>query len=516
MPIFRYTEQPGNYYAYLIESSGDDANDGLTPETAVATLDRLVEILDTYAGTYARVAVIRKNRIYNEGITYTRNIIKPITFEFVGGCEIDGSGSTCPVFKGNGDTLINCTLKNTPADILTIGGTGTNITTFINCRLYDCLRLRYASGASSKSTMLYFINSLVVNVFLIQPQYADTYRGVSGQNSIFINCSNGGYVRFYGTINCIFINNPLLKIWDNTYDLNEIRNCNIRGLIYDKTNEQLVALGVNVSGINEEPFFTDESNGVYTVKSFSPCLYRGENAAHIGLGEGFYLTASQLLTNAETNDNFQISSGRLTFIDPNDNALLQTYPIDAGSFVTIERADLAAIIGTVGADISSTAVVLSHWYPAYNSTYNYHTGAGITDSGIKYKSLQDDNLNQAPATETLYWERMTWESGVSYSAGKIVQYTDDKWYKANTATSTSWVAGEWDEVVLIRQFNFYIKTGRTFDECNDADYSIVPFNDVPLIDVAGKGNSEDNYDPTTGASITFRFISIKIHAKTVL
>ena len=93
MPIFRYTEQPGNYYAYLIEGHGDDANDGLTPETAVATLDRLVEILDTYAGADRRHAVIVKKRIYNEGITYARTSSKPITFEFVGGCELDGSGA---------------------------------------------------------------------------------------------------------------------------------------------------------------------------------------------------------------------------------------------------------------------------------------------------------------------------------------------------------------------------------------------------------------------------------------
>jgi hypothetical protein len=370
-------------------------------------------------------------------------------------------------------------------------------------------------------------NCIILNTYIASVNYQ------YGASFYFYNCcsvnlilhngliNNNGQIIFVAT-NSIFKDCPNLKPrWENVntqFDYNcvygNIGRVDDITLLY--TNDDLVLLGHNLNGISDNPYFTDETNGLLTVKPFSACLYRGTNASHIGLGEGFYLTASQLLTNAETNDNFQVSSGRLTFIDPNDNALLQTYPIDAGSFVTIERADLAAIIGTVGADISSTAVVLSHWYPAYNSTYNYHTGAGITDSGIKYKSLQDDNLNQAPATETLYWERMTWESGVSYSAGKIVQYTDDKWYKANTATSTSWVAGEWDEVVLIQQFNFYIKTGRTYDECNDADYSIVPFNDVPLIDVSAKGNSEDDYDPTTGGSITFRFISIKIHAKTVL
>ena len=128
----------------------------------------------------------------------------------------------------------------------------------------------------------------------------------------------------------------------------------------------------------------------------------------------------------------------------------------------------------------------------------------------------DNNLNNTPASSATEWERLTWASGVSYAAGKIVQYTDGKWYKANTATSTSWVAGEWDEVTMIRDWNLQVKTGRTYDECEAADWATIPYNTTPYLDVAGKGNSDDDYNPATGAIMVFRFIAVRIDAKTIV
>lgn len=498
MPIFRYNETAGNYYAYLIEGHGDDANDGLTPETAVATLDRLMEILDTYAGTDRRYAVIFKKRIY-EATTYDSTRVNPMTFEFIGGCELDYTGSLRFRFLRNTDIVIGATFINTPAGFSPLGS---NVpSTYIkNCVFENCARISYAAGNS-----LYFDNCVIKN-----SRTTDHAAIIDLLNCVLINCTT---LNFRHNIkNTIFYNCTYGTITSLAIDFSNLYNSTINGL----DNDGLKAVSLNINGISANPQFTDPINGQYTVKQASPCLYRGEGGEHIGIGEGFYLTANLIFLQQSVLNNFQLTSGLLGFIDPLDNAFIETNPIDIGQIITLESAELAAILPTVAGEFTAGPVHYSHWYPAYSAASTYHKGAGVTDSAILYRSLVDDNLNNTPASSATEWERLTWESGVSYAAGKIVQYTDDKWYKANTATSTSWVAGEWDEVVMTREWNLQVKTGRTYDECNAADWATIPYNTTPYLDTAGLGNSDDDYDPLTAAVMVFRFIAVRIDAKTIV
>ena len=113
MALFKYKlDTINNYYAFLNEVTGDDANDGLTPETAVASMNRLVTILNTYAGALRRVGVIYAHRIYDQAITVTRTSTKPITFDFVNRTVIDGSGSNRIFFGVLGDTVNNVYFQN--------------------------------------------------------------------------------------------------------------------------------------------------------------------------------------------------------------------------------------------------------------------------------------------------------------------------------------------------------------------------------------------------------------------
>jgi hypothetical protein len=529
MPIFRYTEQPGNYYAYLIEGHGDDANDGLTPETAVATLDRLVEILDTYAGASRRHAVIVKRRIYNEGITYARTSTNPITFEFVGGCEIDGSGASVFRLGVIGDRCVNATIKAYTDTYLTQRNYTTDNVPSVSYYFDNCFFVGNGSGLHyTIASAIYpgynygaysFNQCLILNNTLIIRN-----RGGIGtfwaNNSVFVNTKSENAQSYQNVIignNNIFYNNPELQLRLSGSNLNTLIDYScIFGNLHDKDNAGWQALGQNLNGISANPQFTDPTNGQYTVNQSSPCLYRGEGGEHIGIGEGFYLQANILYFQQAAINNFQLTTGRLGFIDPLDNAFIETNPIDIGQIITLESAELAAILPVVAGEFTAGPVSYSHWYPAYSAASTYHKGAGVTDSAILYRSLVDDNLNNTPASSATEWERLTWESGVSYAAGKIVQYTDDKWYKANTATSTSWVAGEWDEVVMIRDWNLQVKTGRTYDECEAADWATIPYNTTPYLDVAGKGNSDDDYNPATGAIMVFRFIAVRIDAKTIV
>jgi hypothetical protein len=280
--------------------------------------------------------------------------------------------------------------------------------------------------------------------------------------------------------------------------------------------DELKAINIGLTSINNKPNFISESEKLYSLPSGSIGLYMGEGSEHIGIGEGFYLQANILYFQQSAINNFQLTTGRLGFIDPLDNAFIETNPIDIGQIITLESAELAAILPTVAGEFTAGPVHYSHWYPAYSAASTYHKGAGVTDSAILYRSLVDDNLNNTPASSATEWERLTWESGVAYDTGKIVQYTDDKWYKANTATSTSWVAGEWDEVTMIREWNLQVKTGRTYAEAEAADWATIPYNTTPYLDLAGKGNSDDDFDTGTAAIMVFRFIAVRIDAKTIV
>lgn len=512
MAIFRYNETPGNYYVYLIEGHGDDANDGLTPETAVATLDRLVTILDTYAGVSRRHAVIKKKRIYNEGITVTRDASKPITFEFVGGCEVDGGSGVVPRFMIFGDKVIG-------GDFIDFG---TYITT----------------GSSTSSYFVFFEKSSFKNF-----TYGIAHRIIStniytfkATESFFVNCimntGGGSWERRAGFENCVIVNskqdvsaitpsyyarNSIFSNCENdTINLlySQIDYCCIHGKIGTKTQADIIAMGQNLNGISANPQFTDPTNGQYTVNSSSPCLYRGEGGKHIGIGEGFFLNANMMWFFQAAISNFQLTLGRLGFVDPFDNAYLRTNPIDVGAIITLERAELKAILPVVAGDFTSGPVVNTAYYPAYSNTTTYHFGAGITESAVKYRCKLNDTLNQAPATQTAYWERLTWW-GVSHAANKIVEY-NGKWYKAKQVTSTTWVAGEWQEVVMAHEWNIRVKVGRTYDEAEAAHFAIIPLNDTPYLDAAGLGNSDDNYNKLTALPMVFRFIIIELHAKSLI
>ncbi len=276
-------------------------------------------------------------------------------------------------------------------------------------------------------------------------------------------------------------------------------------------------MGYNLNGISANPQFNDSANNVYTVKQTSPCLFRGESGAHIGVGEAFYLGAGQLLYYASGNiiDNFGIVSGRLVRTDESMDARLVTDIIDIGNTSLLQRAYINALLGVVAGSVVSMPTVISNQYPAYDALQNYHSGSGVTDSSVKYRSITNDNLGNTPATETSDWERMTWESGVAYDAGKIVQYTDDVWYKANTTTATSWDSDEWDAVLPVQSLNMNFRYGRTYELCEAADWTNVVFDLDALFDSAGLGRGDSDYDSATGAYVTIRFIQVEIHAKTV-
>jgi hypothetical protein len=456
-------------------------------------------VLNAYTGALRRYAVIVKHKIYNEAFTTARNSGRGITFEFINKTIIDNSGTNKLRFLIDSDKIINVHAINYQSGAGFLGS-NSMICYAENCYFENISPFHYANGLT-----FFFNNCVFVNCYIGSIVSSTNYN-----RCVFVNCRNNASYPANAK-NSVFYNS-------NGFGFNSssvIDYCLQYGLLNGKTIEENQALGFNLNGLQSNPQFNDPLNKIFTVRGSSPCLYRGENGEHIGVGEGFWLSANEIFNNLELNDNFQVQSGKLLRIDDNSDGLLETYILNLGGVKSVEKIDVASNLGFLFNELKKSLVIYSEGYITYDSSSTYHEGASVTDSAIKYRSLVNDNVGNTPATSPTDWERMTWESGVSYAAGKIVQYTDDKWYKANTATSTSWVAGEWDEIVISDYLTFQMKFGRTFSEANNADWTNLPFNILLQVDVSGKGSMDDDFDTSTSASIRFNYYKLRIHVKTI-
>lgn len=516
MALFKYKlDTVNNYYAFLNEVTGDDANDGLTPETAVASMNRLVTILNTYAGALRRVGVIYAHRIYNQAITVTRTSTKPITFDFVNKTVIESSTNNIKL-SVNGDAIYNVVCNYNLN--LNVAGLITHTNCIFNGNGSQILGYDALGGGRGVNRF----DFCIINGFDLRGRI-DTTRfigfGMLLNNCVINNCKSGiadiGNST-YRVFNSIITNSSNL---DFATANSAIEYSNIVGTVkwggVAKDNSGLQSLGINLNGTSINPQFNDPTNGVYTVRSTSPMLYRGENGQHIGIGEAIYVSATELFSLGETIDNLTLQSGKLIRPDDSSDALLETYMMSLGATRSIERISLVAALAYATSGITRSVAIDTEGYIAYDSGATYHTGSSITDSSIKYKSIADNNTGNTPATSPLYWERMTWESGVSYPSGKIIQYTDNKWYRANAATSTTWVAGEWDLIAPVCTLNFGLKYGRTNSEAEAMDWEMFNFNQELLVDASGNGTANNDYDPDTGASIRINYWKVRIMVKTV-
>ncbi|NLN49730.1 MAG: hypothetical protein GX154_11730, partial [Clostridiales bacterium] len=517
MPIFRYSEEPDGYYAYLMEGDhADDANDGLTPATAIRSLNRLLEILNGYTGALQRRAIIAK-KVLAESVTTTRTGGRTIEFISLSNTVIDGLNN----LGISDDLFIGFHIKNTRSFFQTISN---NVV--FNAK--DCIIENFIASFS------YFIwyvfdNCLVFNVQqYLAPTVASTGLGYQFTNCVVYNficpSTNGlGATHPYNLKiilkNTIIFDSPNLNIPTNNNFPHEIDYCCIRGAINYKgtqmTHEELQVVGMNLNGISDDPHLNDLAFKQPTVKSYSPCLFRGALGAHIGVGEGVEISASIIMASAITSVNFKAEYGRLVRIDEFDDAMVETAPIDVGGIIILDKVDLGGFYGFSEGEFYNGLTINMSVFNPYDSARIYHKGSAVTHVSIKYKSLENNNNDNTPASSPTQWERLTWDA-VSYDAGKIVQYTDDKWYKANTTTSTSWVAGEWDEIILHDNFDVAIKAGRTVEECVAAEWAYLPLSQKSYIDDAGKGNADDNFDVSTSKALVFRFVKFLIHAKTLM
>jgi hypothetical protein len=385
-----------NYYVYMLES-GNDANDGLTPATAIKTCERAVAILEDVVTTKRRYVVSDRRKIYNESITTTRTAGKPITWEFLNRCVIDGSGTLAVTFRMDNELFINCVIT----------GYDTNGVYFFQYN-GDAIRvsLRRCQIISNYNNGIFMHTSLQNNhylaVYLDNCVVSDTVRMMAISGEISRTCFINRSVLINTHVGTTAISYLLNSIVDNitlgsTIANFRIVNCDIISTINNQNDTYYKGIGQNLNGISADPLFNDSANNVYTVTSASPCLYAGTNNQHIGLGEAYYLNATTLLTDAVASSNVELSGGKLIRTDVDLDGYVETKVFHNGTNRIISTIDLAATLGYLNENVIQSVQLdsadASNPYPAF---LTFKLKVGETESACNASDWITLPFNQQP------------------------------------------------------------------------------------------------------------------------
>ena len=561
-------------YGFLNEVTGHDDNDGLTPETAVLSMNRLCDVLQTATVPTGkqRYAVIEKNIIIDESIAVARTV--GIMWDFRGG-TIDGSGEITPHFGNqNNDVYVNGKAINyTSQFALRVNNSAFNIYNFHILQSTGFF-VGHSTSTSAQRLTININNCVIdsvrmgnrvnINVFnsvllnnVINPSSARD--SLVASNNIFINCNAG-----WNYSNILKFNfNAIIGTYNNL------------------TQAQLVELGLNLNGfeapleedeLDPQPYtainFNSTANGVYTVNNRSICLYAGENGSHIGIGEGFYLNATDLLTDAIESSNLEIVNHKLVRINELYDSKLVTKIFDMGQVRTIDLVNLYANMlsnSVQNSSLINSLTIDAEGRVAWDSSVQYMEGSQVTDSNILYKAiLNADNINKIPASQPTYWERITYFDAV-HSAGKIIEYRADSWdiateyssgyvehisddrvrlfkfvgltpdtgtepgtdatvwevvsffWKAKQETSATWAEAEWEQVVPVCTQVYGIKYSATQSTLSDwsGDFQRQNFNRDFTVDVNGYGQANKEFDTINNSRVRLRYFQLEIGFKTV-
>lgn len=408
--INRGQEDGSNYYVYLIEYVGNDSNDGRTPQTAVATMNRAVTILNDYTGTKRRYLVSRKHKFYNEAITVSRTSTKPITFDFVAGAIIDGSGNSKLRLTVLNDYLINAVIISYPTisgilgGIVQLGANSVFSYNFISCKIIDS-QISGDVGTSGMRHILNFTKCTINNCYLSYAGATNNVQSFNFNGSVIYNSrSTLARTQLISVVNSIIVNTNI-TLYDYPNAIIKLDFCNIlNSTLSSKNNTQLQADGFNLNGISSDPKLQDVANNIFTLKSDSPCLYAGENKQHIGISESNYLTAQYLYENAVTIINLQLINNVIVRTTEDSDSYLQTGIIDLGAARIVSIFELVATLSFSNDSLVSTVDIEPQRFPNWNSEYNYMKGSTVTYNSVKYKSLVNNNMTIEPDSDIESWE----------------------------------------------------------------------------------------------------------------
>lgn len=414
-----------NYYVYCIEG-GSDSNDGLTPATAVLTMNKASDILNTYTGAKRRYMVIVKHKILDDTLV-TRTSTKPITFLCLNRTIIDGSGTSAIILRVDGDVIINAMITGyNSRSLFSISG---NINPFF--AIFKCLIIdnTYSGGVVSfggslntNMCTLFFTNSVSVNTTKII--YSNTKASIYCINSVLITSgiATGVQGLLTNLLNCNI--GVITSIGSSgQYTINY---CNIYGTIDGQDNAYYQASPrfQNLTGRSQDPLFNAAADNVYTVSNTSPCLYTGQNNQHIGIGEALYLTGEDLFTDAVDSDNLELLGTKLIRTDVDEPAFLETANFHNGSNRIVNLVELAATLGFVADALVQSVQLPSTDTPTpYPLFLTFKIKVATSEAGLSTADWITLPFNQQPlideaglgngtdtfdSTDTLTYLKLNW------------------------------------------------------------------------------------------------------------
>jgi len=279
----------GNFY---VSKAGNDANDGLTPDTPKATFNAALNLV-TAAG---QIIVIGAG-MYEETISKTMSFATTIRPD--GEVKFRGSGTNLFTIGSSGVIMNNITFENY------LGVYTTSTSAFNNCTFISCGTVGWFISSSTTLNYNYckFINvgSITTN------QNANAGTGINLNYCIVINCI--AYI--IGCNNSYFNSSSSIRyrnVNGGNMDYNNIMcPITILGTAYPDLASQVAAQPTfNANSFNQAPKFNNASKYDYTLQFDSPHLLKASDGL-TNIGGTNYAVTSVFATGAEWSVNNSLS-----------------------------------------------------------------------------------------------------------------------------------------------------------------------------------------------------------------
>jgi hypothetical protein len=248
---------------YVDAANGDDANDGLTKETAMRTLQSAIERTENCDrlivadGVYSPIATHNRHIVIESANGYKAAIIdggSSSVCAWMGGSALESSGYSLDNWGGNKTVLRGFTLRNGSGSC----GAGAIGGTLENCLIVGNVVRAMPHSASPSGLGGGAYNSILKNCTVAgnasNPAFDDDNGKWGGLGGGTYGC------RLYGCIE-----------WDNAEDPEESMSYDSMMNLQESVYDEHCFLG--------DPLFVDAANGDYRLLSNSPCVVDGKATA---------------------------------------------------------------------------------------------------------------------------------------------------------------------------------------------------------------------------------------------
>tara|TARA_Y100000385_G_scaffold88779_1_gene91355 strand:+ start:638 stop:2176 length:1539 start_codon:yes stop_codon:yes gene_type:complete len=504
MPKFRFT---GDYY---ISPSGNDANNGTTPDTPFATIQAAVDA----AGATTSLTFVIGSGTYNEVLTRASSANSNLTWTLQGDGEVilNGNGvsqSNNVCISQYAEYWRNCTFNDLTFANWLRGFNETNQNYFYPNTFNRCTFINITSmyAASTSATLSYNFCTFIKSNFSAQRHIQNHYM----RNCVFLKSSYGfdinnlptGYynngtnsainnIRFQVMEDCLFANpfddEPTLCLMVTKYNSGSSNTnpaANFKNVVFDNN---VVIQSLRYSS-NDSSFlnytqsateFVDEINQYGTWLDGS-----GSNAGPAN-------NTSNVSPNTILNYPLSYNGNELTGSTDLYNTLGAPYSLDFNN-ESYFNASQQPITRTIASQIPAIAYGTSN-----TATNAFHTAGGAT-----WENIIETGSGFILSSSALISGSI--ESAViDQGASKVINNIQFNW---STNDANQGVISYYTSSQIIQ--NYQLRYGDAAD-LSAEEYKLFPINDIPYLDANGSGSGDNNFLTGSTDPITARYLQFKL------